>query len=208
MDLGRTPTEIAGHAEVGDRQVLDVLVQVSGEQPVEPPAAQQRHDGERVVAEGLAADEGLANHFDGRAGIERSRHGNAHHRADAGTADPVNRDAGFVQRAIDAKVGETAGGATAEHDAERLPGQHARQSLQVIGDARAQVQVIVEPPLAQPARGARQQCRAAVMGKQQRTPRRRFPCVAEQRLFPGTRRRIAARRRGQQDLVGMTQRQP
>jgi hypothetical protein len=125
------PVEVARDAEEGDREVFDVEAEVPEHEAAQAAAPQQRDEWKRVVAERVLLDEGPARlrADPGRFPFERAQRGED--RADVASAHPVDGDLRLFERAQHPHVGKAAGRAAPEDEAERLPGQHAREPREV-----------------------------------------------------------------------------
>jgi len=104
--------ELTGGAEIRNRKVFDVYVEMLEHQPLHAPACQQGDDGDGEVAERILVDERFARDLpDGVcAPVERQRA--RKHGPDAAPTHGVHFDVGLLERLEDADVGKATGATT------------------------------------------------------------------------------------------------
>ncbi len=169
--------QVRGHAEEAHRQVLDRAVpQVLREQPVHPVARGERDEREGRADQAAAAGERAQRRLDPLCVRQPLRVQPAHHCADAGPADDVDRHARLLEGAQHAEVREAARAPAAEHHAAGGAGDHPGQPGDVAGVAVAQVVVVRHRPFRQPPGRA---CRAGAVDEHK--------LAAQQRAAQGAR---------------------
>ena len=157
-------SEVRRYAEVLDPEVFNLGV---GSEHLQNrggvPATEKGYERRRVVPQRLDThlDESSPAELDHRARIVSQRVQGGDDAADAGAANDVDGDCELFQGPDDTDVGQAAGTASAQDEAERAPRQAPGESAHVSIRSVADVVMGGDAPLRQPRPGARRPRRAA-----------------------------------------------
>ena len=138
--------------------------------------------------------------------LESRRHAGRHDGTDTGAAEPVDRRARFIQRAIDAQVRKPASGAATEHEADGAPGNDPCEAIEIALHAGTDVQVKIQLARREPRRRARQRFAMLLVPQHQCPACNGGTGLVERLHFPGARRGIVTGLADQQDEVRVVQR--
>ena len=151
---------VGRHAEEVLPQVLDLRLEADevehgrAQDPLEPPALDQRQQRDQVVVAGRVGAERAPRV--GQHEVERpvGRHARGHRGPDAGSADVVDLDAALRQGAPDAEVSEPARAAAGEDEPDRAAAHDSREPGQVGRAVRPHVHVEGDRAPVEPGAGS------------------------------------------------------